>query len=125
MDNVIAAVPRSVNSGRRWAAYERLPKAVRFALMESSYDKGAVEVLLCYQKRRRYTGSTRAAIIATIKHEERNDRAEIVDFSRLYEKKYGTKTPHVLAQATIQRYGDTKSPGSSHARRSRRVVRVS
>lgn len=104
-DNSTSNLRPSGFRGDAWAAFDRLPPALRRALHEAVIDWCPLQERWLLNKRLKAGMTPEAAIAEALEVLRRDERAEIALFACHWPARLG-RYPHVGANATVLRYGE-------------------
>ena len=97
--------------GDDWAAFDRLPPAIRRQLAEHAYDVWAVNALMLWRRFRRARASALQAERALLRYLDECEALERAAFAANHLRQHGTTLPHVAAGATVLRHASQSAAG--------------
>ncbi len=90
--------------GDDWAAFDKLPAAIRGRLREHAYDAWSVNALMLWRHYRLIHPTPERAERALLRYFDHCERLERRAFSADFSRKYGAVLPHEAAQVPVLRY---------------------
>ena len=93
------------HDGDDWAAYDRLPAAIRRRLNEHAYDAWSVNALMLWRRYRRLHPTEQRAQRALLRYLDHCERLERRAFAGDYARRHGHALPHQAARVAVLRYG--------------------
>lgn len=103
--NRTLASPRSRLRGDQWAAFDRLPKQIRWALCDANVDWSACDEESFLRKLRKAGIAETDAIDGMAEGFSESEADELNAFKRRWSSRFGPY-PHIAAGATIMRYNE-------------------
>ncbi len=98
------------HAGDDWAAFDRLPTAIRRRLSEHAYDAWSVNALMLWQRYRRLHPTPERAQRALLRYLDHCERLERRLFAGAYASRHGHALPHEAARAAVLRSGARGMP---------------
>ena len=92
------------HDGDDWAAFDKLPPAIRARLREHAYDAWSVNALLLWKRYRRLHPTQARAEQALLRYLDHCERLERRIFALDYASSHGCPLPHDAACIPVLRY---------------------
>lgn len=103
--NKVSASPRSRFRGDQWAAFDRLPEQIRWALCDANVDWSACDEAANLRKLRKAGVEKATAIDWVVSRFPASEAKELDLFKPRWPSRFGPY-PHIAAGATIMRYNE-------------------
>lgn len=103
-DGTIRAAIWRRYKGDEWAAFDRLPVAIRRRLTEHAYDPWSVNALMLWRHYQRLHAAPERAERALLRYLDHCERLERRAFAEDYAHRHGAVLPHEAACVAVLRY---------------------